>query len=151
VIYKKIIIMNIQKDIDDFSFTKKGDITITGELKRPVFNIYNPSEKLEGIVYMWVEEIDDTPTRILYIGKAGKTLFKRCGEHLGGFKGGSKTGIRNATELLKILSAGTKVGIYSRHSETKTILGQENISLCSAEEKALINRYKGIFQLFNKI
>lgn len=142
--------IDIQKDLDDFGFTRKGDITIKGELKHPVFNIDNQNDETKGIVYMWIELDDNKPIKVLYIGKAGTTLLKRCNEHLGGFKGGHKTGKRNAFKLLSILNTDTKIGIYSRHSETKTIFGQEGISLCDAEEKALINRYKGGFPLFNK-
>ncbi len=141
--------IDLQKDLEIFKFTRKGEIIINEKSNHPVFK-YDESEKLEGNVYMWIEEIKEKPSRILYIGKAGKTVLKRCREHIGGFRGGSNKGKKNAKELLKILETGTKIGIYSRHSEIKTVLGQSNISLCEAEEKALINRYKDTFQLFNK-
>lgn len=143
--------INLQEDIINFGFQRKGIINIVGDKKHPTFSIDNPLEKFEGIVYLWVTEINSIPDKVLYVGKAGKTLLKRCGEHTGGFKGGSKKGIKNANELLKLLTAGTKIAIYARESQRATILGQDNISLCEAEEKSLVERYKKLYPLFNKL
>ena len=71
--------INIEKDLIDFEFDKKAYITIKGELKHPVFNIGNLKDKTKGILYMWIEEVDNKPVKVLYIGKANKTLLKRCG------------------------------------------------------------------------
>lgn len=139
---------DLKSELEELKFERKGSIKIVGENKHPVFDL--KQEKFEGNVYMWIKEEDEIPKDILYIGKAGKTLFKRCGEHIGGFKGGSSKGKKNATELLTILEKGTNIGIWSRHSDISSILGVEGISLCEAEEKALIKRYKDKFSLFNK-
>ncbi len=143
--------VNIQEDIITFGFHRKGTIAIVANKKHPTFVIDDPLEKHEGIVYLWVTEINSIADKVLYVGKAGKTLLKRCGEHLGGFKGGSKKGIKNANELLDLLTAGTQIAIYARESEKATILGQENISLCDAEEKSPINRYMNKYPLFNRL
>lgn len=143
--------ISIREDITTFGFQRKGTINIVADKEHPAFIIDDPLEKFEGIVYLWVTEINSIPDKVLYVGKAGKTLLKRCGEHTGGFKGGSKKGLKNANELLKLLTTGTKIAIYARESERATILGQENISLCEAEEKSLVERYKNIYPLFNKL
>jgi hypothetical protein len=143
--------IDLQDDIKNFRFRRKGIINIVGDKKHPTFTIDDPLEKCEGIVYLWVTEINSLPDKILYVGKAGKTLLKRCGEHIGGFRGGSKKGLKNANELLKLLTAGTQIAIYARESQRATILGQDNISLCEAEEKSLVERYKNIYPLFNKL
>lgn len=140
--------INLEKELKDMKFERKGSIKIVCENKHPVFDVKR--EKLEGNVYMWVKEDGEKLDEVLYIGKAGKTLFKRCVEHIGGFRGGSKKGKKNATELITILKEGANIGIWSRHSDTTSILGVNDISLCEAEEKALIKRYKDRFSLFNK-
>jgi hypothetical protein len=89
----------------------------------------------------------------LYIGKAGTTIFQRCIEHLRGFAGASKSkrGLSNGTNILKFLKKGKKIVVYGRHSEQAQILGQEKISLCEAEENALIARYRQDHELFNRL
>ena len=76
----------------------------------------------------------------MYVGKAGKTIRERCRQHKGGFNGGSKTGIANAEKIIAEISKGNTIAIYLRHSEQKTLFEVE-VSLCEAEEKALIKKF----------
>ncbi len=99
--------INLQEGITNFGFQRNGIINIVGDKEHLTFFIYNPLEKFEGIVYLLVTKINSILDKVLYVGKAGKTLLKRCGEHTGGFKGGSKKDIKNANELLKLLTAWT--------------------------------------------
>jgi len=144
--------MTLKEDLESLGFTKKGIISIKQDKNEPDFKLSDEtlSETLEGNVYLWVVEIDELPKQVLYIGKAGKTIAKRCSQHIGGFRGGSKKGIKNSVELLKLLNEGTQIGIYGRHSD-KILIFEQEVSLCEAEEKALIIRYKGKYKLYNKI
>jgi len=141
----------LKQELEDFNFSKKGFIIVKEDKTHPEFELFNPLEAEIGNVYLWVIEVDSIPSKILYIGKAGSTITKRCSQHLGGLKGSSKTGIRNANKLLQLFNEGTKIAIYARHSQKATILGQIDISLCDAEEKALIAFYKNKYKLFNKL
>ena len=93
-------LINLQEDLLNFNFKKKGSIDIVGNKEHPVFTI-DDSEKLEGNVYMWVTEVEGIPNEVLYIRKAGKKLIKRCKEHTQGFRRGNKNGIN----LLKLLNS----------------------------------------------
>lgn len=143
--------MNLQEEFKIFKIEKKGIITVTENKPHPKFKLFNPLDTVEGHVYLWVIEVDDKPSQILYIGKAGKTIFIRCAQHTEGFKGGSKRGTINSEKLLQLLNKESSIAIYARESDKLKILGQENISLCDAEEKALIAHYKKTFPLFNKL
>jgi hypothetical protein len=143
--------MSLQEELSKFQFTKKGFIRIGDDNLSLTFDLPKDSEQLEGNVYLWVTELNEELTEIIYIGKAGGTLLRRCLQHKGGFNGGSPTGTRNAERLLQILNSGKNISLWVRHSEKTTILFQDNISLCEAEEKALIKKYKSVYKLLNKI
>ena len=52
---------------------------------------------------------------------------------------------------MQLFNDDSKISVYARHSEKTKILGQDNISLCDAEERALINKYKNSHKLLNKL
>jgi hypothetical protein len=140
----------LQGDLQQLKFERMGDIKIHRNGGYPHFVIDDPVKKKHGHVYMWVLEKNKQPREILYIGRAGKTLKSRCNQHLGGFRGGSNSGKRNAEViLLKLKEKGASIGVYSRYSRQLTILGQRGISLSHAEEAALIQKYKEEFKLLN--
>lgn len=136
---------DLGEELKNLGFEKKGDITLNTTGSLPEFKLSNPLETSEGLVYLWVvTETDGKPSKIVYIGKAGKRLSKRCAEHMNGFKpnGGSKKGYSNGVQVLNLLKNNTKISIYARQSQRKEILGEPDISLCEAEENALLKHYK---------
>jgi hypothetical protein len=78
--------------------------------------------------------------RSSHVGKAGKTLRVRCNQHEGGFKGGSAKGVRNAEYLMEFLTNGAdrQVLVFVRKSPEATILDEPLVSLCKAEERAML-------------
>ena len=108
-----------------------------------------PTKKELGFVYMWVKKTKGKPTEIVYIGKAGKELHKRCKEQSYGFRN-SKRGKINCNGIKKLLKAGHTIHLYARHSKKRTILGVQNVCLCATEEQALIIKFKGTHHLLNK-
>ena len=95
-----------------------------------------------GFVYLWVE-IDGQSKTIVYVGKAGKTMRKRCFEHDKGFSGISKSAaaLRNSEKICQGIASGKNYNVYYRKSETMTIF-DEKISIHCLEEEALINKLK---------
>ncbi|MGI8635383.1 MAG: hypothetical protein ACR2KZ_08265 [Segetibacter sp.] len=142
--------MRLQEELTQFGFQKKGIIKTDEEQTLPKLELLEPDDDLEGSVYLWVTEIDNTPSQIIYVGKAGGKMSKRIKEWNRGFTS-HVTAIPISFELLKYLEAGTKISIYVRHSDMIKILGQEHISLCETEEKVLIRLYKGVQPLLNKL
>jgi hypothetical protein len=143
---------DLKKDLKVLKFFRKGTIELEKGNKYPVFKGII-KEREEGNVYMWIVENRGNPSQILYIGKAGTTIFQRCKEHLRGFSGASKSkrGLINGTDISKLLKKGKKIVVYGRHSAQRKILGQEKISLCAAEENALIARYRQNHVLLNRL
>ncbi|MDB9870803.1 hypothetical protein OAD33_06995 [Alphaproteobacteria bacterium] len=132
------------KALLEFNFKKSGSIikinndTITFALDK--------SFQIETIpqVYAWVVNEE-----IKYIGVAGKGLKNRLNQHNGGWRGGSKTGLKiKNLFILPELQAGNEIFIYSRTSdyikktldifdETKIL----NLSLHTYEEEKLITLF----------
>lgn len=105
-----------------------------------------------GYVYIWAEEYRSNVT-VVYVGKAGKTMKARCSQHLGGFKDGSKKGIKHSKDILTGISDHKTYSLYARLSDKKTIVDEEKISMCDVEEKAFITKLKklqGPKSLWNK-
>lgn len=63
-------------------------------------------------VYMWVEEPPLGAPVVLYVGKAGTTLARRCRQHAQGFKG-SDRGKSHAHDLMPRIRAGSRIGIHA--------------------------------------
>ena len=143
--------IDLKTDLENFRFQKKSSIILKDGNTHPVFDLIKPIDKLEGNVYLWVVEKDNEPHKIIYIGKAGNTLSRRCSQHRGGLKEGRSTGKKNLKELLKVLNDNSKITIYARHSDKIRILEEDDISLCDAEERALIVRYRKDHPLLNKL
>lgn len=99
------------------------------------------SVSTEPAVYMWVAHADGADQgEILYVGKAGRGIERRCAQHQGGFTG-SSTGRKNAAALTEILSASAiTVTVMARQSDTTELFGQ-TVSLYSTEEDALCARF----------
>jgi hypothetical protein len=106
-----------------------------------------------GLVYLWVVTQKKSTTRICYVGKAGKALNIRCGQHEQGFRGpdyhGSKSGLEKRNRLCEFLAAGFEVQVFAKASKQGKFFGQE-VSLCASEEQAAIAACKAMNQdLFN--
>ena len=108
-------------------------------------------------IYCWVllDQINNVE-EVLYVGKYGKNLKKRFGEHINGFRGGSKSGIKKNNFLIKKLKATkTKIEVWHIKSHTfnkkyTSALGQEKLGSFSTEghdEKDMIE-YVTRFQQF---
>jgi hypothetical protein len=96
----------------------------------------NPPKKPS--VYLWLitkGEAQDTG-EVLYVGKAGQGVARRCLQHQNGFSN-SGTGRRNAAALKSILQErDVVVTVWSRKADQGEILGAK-VSLYAAEEAAL--------------
>jgi hypothetical protein len=81
---------------------------------------------------------------VCYVGKAGRTLWARCNQHVGGFHGGSTTGISRKNMISEYLKGGVdrKITLYARKSPDQTILGEHNVSMCEVEERAMISKLR---------
>ena len=125
------------QDLQELDF-KKTHVIQLDEQAHPAF------ERLQGIsapkapsVYVWLAEHgDQNDSEVLYVGKAGKGVERRIGQHQNGFVN-SKTGQKNAKFLSEVLSVnGVSVSVWARVANTQSLFGQE-VSLYSAEEEAL--------------
>ncbi len=143
---------DLGEELKGFVFQKKGYMTLNKDETLPEIKLFDLLETFEGNVSLWVTEIDEKPSQIIYIGKAGKTLLIRCVQHMNGFvRGRSKKGFENGIALLSLLKENIKIAVYARRSQRMEILGMEDISLCEAEENAMLRRYRKSPQLLNKL
>ena len=110
------------------------------------FKIHVPEYKSQkhGQVYAWV-----IGEEVVYIGMAGKGVQKRLGEHRGGWRGNSPTGILKESQIRTELEAGRHITIYGRTSDyfeqEVEILGKKQnvrFSLVSQEEDALLLEFQ---------
>ena len=88
---------------------------------------------------MWIEQIHDN-RKVVYVGKAGKSILERCKQHEGGFNGGSETGKEHATRIRKGIKEGKSYYLFVRKSDEMTVMDEVNVSMCSIEEIALIKQ-----------
>jgi hypothetical protein len=79
---------------------------------------------------------------------AGKTIKDRCDQQTSGFHTSNK-GKFSASHLKKRLLNGEIINLYYRNSRKIQVLGVKDVSLCSVEEKVLINRFKKRYDLLN--
>lgn len=88
-------------------------------------------------VYLWLAHAAGTDGgEVLYVGKAGKGVARRSGQHQGGFTN-SGTGRKNAEALREILAdKAMSVTVMARTSETVTLFGK-TVSMYATEEDAL--------------
>lgn len=133
------------QDLLKYDFKIAGNMIIDDKNKVN-FKIHVPEYKSQehGQVYAWV--IDD---EVVYIGMAGKGVQKRLGEHRGGWRGGSDTGILKEAQIRSELQAGRHIVIYGRTSDyfeqEIEILGKKQnvrFSLVAQEEDALLKEFQ---------
>ncbi len=148
----------MQKLLTNFQFTKAGDLVLRKIDMQPIFEFDNnflkgDTAKDEGWVYLWIAFTGNDLTDVFYVGKAGKTLKARCNQHVGGFRGGSTKGQENSKNIRNFLEADktNRLELHARKSAVDTILQETQISLCEAEEIAMIKKLRGLgYGLWNK-
>lgn len=88
-------------------------------------------------VYLWlVHPMGAEEGEVLYVGKAGKGVARRLGQHQGGFTN-SGTGRKNAAALGDLLAdKTTSVTMMARTSKTVMLFGNR-VSMYATEEDAL--------------
>jgi hypothetical protein len=141
--------------INDYKFTEVCEIKVDNS-GIPTFSYYGYEKhknlcELNGGVYLWVIKLDNKPCEVIYVGKVdNSTLVGRNKMHERGFKdkgkGGSKSGGKLKDGIIERLVVnkeikGQQIVIYTRHSEKRTVFGEKEISLCHAEEFALIQKF----------
>lgn len=113
----------------------------------PTYN--SAASKKEPGVYCWVIRNTETNNEmIVYVGKYGVSVRKRFGEHLGGFRGGSASGVKKAQYLIDLLSKPeVEMEIWSKPSYAQEIeftdilgnVGKKTISTYGTDEEIMIS------------
>lgn len=88
-----------------------------------------------GNIYLWMEYLNGTPTRLLYVGKAGLTIKKRMKDHLGGFRNNE-----NGRIIRNKLLMGSKIIVYAKYINPIDIY-DVYINPIEAHEEALIIKF----------
>jgi hypothetical protein len=121
-----------ETELQELEFTYAGKINRSSDDGTLSFNIGEQVDSnYKGWVYLWVK-VDNTGCfDICYVGKAGFSFHERCRQHAGGFKGGSRKGLANATHIDTWLrdSSQRALHIYARKSPTKEILNEPAVDL----------------------
>lgn len=140
----------MQEIVDALGFKKVGQITLEESTSQPCFvldgefNGRGAQRNAHGWVYLWIAIDRQSSFNVRYVGKAGKSLKARCTQHEGGFKGGSAKGVKNAESLREFLTKGDdrQVLVFARKSPEATILDEPLVSLCEAEERAMLMKMR---------
>ena len=106
-----------QRFLRENEFKEYADIKSNGEHAIFYIDSCQANWSSIGYVYLWAEE-DESSIRVVYVGKAGKKMKKRCNEHRGGFKGGSKTGKKHSDNILDGIARKKHYCVYARKSVT---------------------------------
>lgn len=124
-------------DLNQLGFFASHQITLgAGDVPRFIA-LKGGSPSNSPAVYLWVaHKREDDTGEVLYVGKAGKGVERRVGQHQNGFTN-SGTGRKNAAALCEVIKdEGLSVTVMSRTSETVTLFGK-TVSMYSTEENAL--------------
>ena len=95
---------------------------------------------IKASVYMWLSELGAETYNVLYVGKAGAGIDRRCSQHRGGFTN-SGTGKGNSRLIKSHIDGGRKIVVFSRVSEQFNQFGA-TVSAYSSEEEALCEAFK---------
>lgn len=127
------------QSMSSFSFSKSGNIILDSK-KIPKFDL-NQKQTDHGWVYIWLEiNKDKDEVKVVYVGKAGKTLQQRCQGHRGGFKN-SVTGKAHAERIREGIKMGKHYELWSRKAQVTTLFEEENLSMVEIEERAFIQKF----------
>ncbi len=126
------------QSMSSFGFSKSGDISLDSQ-DIPKFDL-DQKQTDHGWVYIWLEiNKDKDEAKVVYVGKAGKTLQKRCQEHHSGFKN-SVTGKAHADRIRQGIKSGKHYELWSKKAQVTTLFEEENISMVETEERAFIQK-----------
>lgn len=131
----------MQDELLKLNFEKTHQIMLVDE--NPVFRSLTGTRRSEApSVYVWtVETSGADEMQVLYVGKAGKGIHRRCSQHQDGFVN-SDTGRKNADALRQLLQdKSVRVWVFSRSAKVIELFG-EKVSLYAAEEDALCKKLK---------
>lgn len=123
---------------------------VEGEIRFSYLKEKQEENKEKGYVYLWLEmNKKDDVFRVVYVGKAGRTMRERCSQHQSGFRGTSKSpaALKNAANIQAGVTCGATFHVYARKSGAMVLFG-ERVSMHSLEEEALI---KKLSPAWNKI
>jgi hypothetical protein len=96
-------------------------------------------------VYLWVAQSKSTRLcDVLYVGKAGKGVTIRCGQHQNGFTT-SGTGKKNAAAIAEVLRDSDRTVLVLAREAARVELFGKRVSLYAAEEDALCARFRPWF------
>lgn len=142
-----------KNQIKNLSFKKIGNILRNAD--DLVFDIDDDAKNdiRTGWVYIWAKSHshDNDFFEIAYIGKAGGTLLSRCKQHQNGFRNSARgqTLAGNINEYLT--GENNTLEVYARKSESIKIFEIDGVSLCEAEECAIIIQcLKSRVEIWNK-
>lgn len=127
------------QSLSSLGFSKAGDVVL--DTKRGPHFALAMEPVGHGWVYIWLE-MSESAARVVYIGKAGKTLHERCRQHVGGFRGGSTTGSAHAVRICAGIASGKRYELWSRRAAVVMLFGEHDISLADVEEKAFIQKFR---------
>jgi len=123
------------QELNDLGFSDTHSISVSHDGALKFTSVRGRKTPETPCVYLWVAlPVDTEQAEILYVGKAGKGVARRCSQHQSGFVN-SRTGKKNAAALKQVL-ARAKVIVMSRESGAMEIFGQK-VSLYAVEEDAL--------------
>jgi hypothetical protein len=151
IILGKNVGNNMLNLIEQYNFITAGEIVHLENTVLPKFQFNNDwvkqgeYAKKSGLVYLWVKYIDSEFVDIAYVGKAGRTLRMRAGQHQGGWKSSlSKAGENNRVRIIDWLgNCNNNLKVYARVSPILTI-NDEEISSYSIDEESFIKKFRNL-------
>jgi hypothetical protein len=151
LIHGKSVGNNMHNLINLYNFIPAGEIILPENTLLPKFQFNNDwvkqgqHAKKTGLVYLWVKYTNNEFVDIAYVGKAGRTLRMRAGQHMGGWKGSlSKAGENNRVRIIDWLANNNNtLVVYARHSPILKI-NDEEISSYSIDEESFINKFRNL-------
>jgi len=129
------------KDLLELGFDRMHSIALAEDGLPRFITLPHAANPKSPAVYLWLEHrVGAEEGEVLYVGKAGKGVARRCVQHRGGFSN-SGTGRKNAAALAEILADETlSVTVMGRQAGTTTLFGM-TVSLYATEEDALCARF----------
>ena len=149
----------MQKFLKQYDFAKAGEIDLRANDMRPVFfllekHLQGALANAYGWVYVWIAFRSETMLNVCYVGQAHQTLKSQCDQHIHGFRGGSEAGVQLAEQICDFLNddENHRLEVHARRADTAAVLGETDISLCDAEQHAMLKKLRALGQpLWNMV
>ena len=134
-----------EQSLTQLGFQEAAMVFVRDGIPDAVFNDFG--QTVTAGVYCWVAEDTAGDQQVIYVGKFGSALTKRFREHRGGFRGGSKSGVKKAAYIFESLDQGNTIKIFAKASarcdtEYTDILGntiRTTVTTESADEISMID------------